>query len=639
MRPCTSPPDPEHVRLTVGAARLLRGLPDALVDALIERLTWWYVPGNEVMIEPGDAAEAIYVVLYGRAAVRSDLDRDGTITPDETVDELGPGDVVGLIAAATGVAHTEQVVAARDCELGRLGVDELWGLAGAFPGLARRLAADALELARHRLRPRLPTLTNVALVAGSAEVSLRAFGAELATALGVLEPVLFVTASSFDAAVGAGASGDDIEAWDATDRRIVAWVGEQERTHRFILYAADDDPTPWTDRVQRMADRVLVVAHAGEDPDLFGAESEVDWAHAELVLLHPADAELASGARAWADRRPGLRRVHHLRQGRPDDLRRLARLLAGRPVCLVLGGGGARGAAQIGAVAALRDAGVPIDVVGGTSAGAGIAAMVALDWDDATMQARNRHAFLTLAPFSQYAVPFHSLLRKFRVEAAARYLFGDARVEDLWIEWFGVCADLVHGERVVLRSGPLWRAVLASTALPGVLPPVVHEGRLLVDGGIFDNNPVQIMAGQHPGGFLILVDVGRAEADMVDPQLPDLPSNLAAWWARLWPFGQRPRVPTIPEILVRTMTVSRDAVQIRRLADLYVRPAVDRFGLTQFVAQEALVVIGYNATLDALAELAADEEACRTLGIDPEKIGALDRKRLRSEVQRDATSA
>jgi len=627
MRPCTTPPEPRHVRHTVRTARLLDGLPDGLIDAWIERLQWFFVPGQQSVFDVGDAAEAVYVVLYGRIVVRADLDRDGRIASDETVDELGPGDVVGLIGAATGAPHAEQATAARDTELGRLSVDDLWALAAQYPELAQRLAGHAVEQAQTRSQRLRPTLTNLVLVPASPDAPAEAFGHELATALQALEPVHYVTAAAFDEAVGSAASRDDLGDWDTVDRDVLAWVGELERTHRFILYAADAEPTPWTRRVTRMADRVLLVARASDEP-IGATPRPAGGPDADLVLLHPADTTLPENTRRWRTARPSLRRVHHVREGHPGDLQRLARLLVGRPICLVLGGGGARGAAQIGAVAALRDAGVPIDAVGGTSAGAGIAAMVAMGWDPETMAARNRHAFLTLAPFRKLALPFHSLLRKVGVEAAARYLFGDTRVEDLWIDWFAVCADLVRGEQVVLGRGEVWRAVLASTALPGVLPPVVHEGRLLVDGGIFDNNPVRVMAAQHPGGVRVLIDVGQAEAELVDPMLPELPSNLASWWKRLWPFGRRTRVPSLPELLVRTMTVSRDAAAIQRLVHLYVRPPVDLFGLTQFIAQDALVVIGYNATLDVLEELAEDPEACTALGLVPARVRSLERRVL-----------
>ena len=123
-------------------------------------------------------------------------------------------------------------------------------------------------------------------------------------------------------------------------------------------------------------------------------------------------------------------------------------------------------------MAALQRAGIPIDAVGGTSAGAGVAAMVALGWDLETMQSRFRRAFVDMAPFSGFTLPWHSLLSKYRSERSAHYLYGDVAIEDLPIRWFGVCCDLVSGRMVVKRSGPLYRAVLASTALPGVLSPV-----------------------------------------------------------------------------------------------------------------------------------------------------------------------
>jgi predicted acylesterase/phospholipase RssA len=185
---------------------------------------------------------------------------------------------------------------------------------------------------------------------------------------------------------------------------------------------------------------------------------------------------------------------------------------------------------------------------------------------------------------------------------------------------FCLSCDLLTGQMVVHRRGPLGTAILATTALPGVLPPVWTEGRLLVDGGVMDNNPVAVMRALNPGPA-VLIDVGQAEARLVEPpELPRLPPPLLAAWHRFKWFGKRVRVPTIPEIVVRTITVARPNHDVARLSDLYVRPPVDAYGLTDFRRQDELVVIGYNATLDALEARAGEPGFAKKLGVEADAL-------------------
>lgn len=631
-RPSANAPDPDHLWAVLGRSPLFGGLPEEARRRVAERLRWLYVPGGEALYRPGDPTDDLFLVVHGRLRVHLDLDRDGRIDADEVVDEVGEGGVVGDVGMLSDDPHDEWVLAVRDTEVGALRESELWALVAEHPALARRLGHHAVHRLRAAFRPALvPERVNVAIVPADPEAPLRAFAAALAEALGATDPLLYVNAERFDAELGAGTSRDDVDAWDHTDRRVVRWICEQERRHRFVLYEADGDYTPWTRRCVRMADRILVVARAGADPALTDGERNLyerrdasALVPTELVLIHPDDAALPEGTEAWLTPRPEIGRVHHVQLGQPAHLQRLARFLAGRAVGVVLGGGGARGTAQMGMIAALRDAGVPIDRVGGTSAGGGVAAMVALGWDLQTMRTRNRKAFVEMAPFQQWTVPFHSMLSKHRVEAVSRYLYGKTLIEDLWIDFFCVTCDLVAGERVVHRRGSVARAILATTALPAVLPPVVWDGRLLVDGGLMDNNPVAVMRQGHPGP-VILFDVGQAEARLIDPDATDLPNNLEAYWNRFKPFGKHARVPTIPEIVLRTMTVSRPDQDPAEGCDLYVRPEVDRYGLTDFAAQEQLVAIGYNATMAALEKLADDPARCRRLGVKPEALRELPR--------------
>jgi len=216
-----------------------------------------------------------------------------------------------------------------------------------------------------------------------------------------------------------------------------------------------------------------------------------------------------------------------------EDIHRLARFVSGRAVGLVLAGGGARGFAHIGILKALTEAGVPIDQLGGTSMGAIIAAGVAAEWDTRDLAKRLRHAFVETNPLSDYTFPLIALFRGRKVSQLLRQNFGEIRIEELPKPFFCVSSDLTSGRIHVHRSGPLWRALRASVALPGILPPVTHHGHLLVDGGVMNNLPVDVMA-QNPHGPIIASDVtGEIDLHASDDRYGERP-----WW---WLLGQRMR--------------------------------------------------------------------------------------------------
>ncbi len=161
----------------------------------------------------------------------------------------------------------------------------------------------------------------------------------------------------------------------------------------------------------------------------------------------------------------------------------------GRRVGLALGGGAARGAAHLGVLLTLQRAGIPVDVVTGTSVGAFVGAFYCaglpieemqqiatdLQWRHLVRPAWSRHGLLSFANMERFLV---------------RHL-GDRHFDDLPIPFAVMAADLETGKPLVLREGRLAPAVCASCSVPGVLIPVEWQGRQLVDGGIADNLPVR----------------------------------------------------------------------------------------------------------------------------------------------------
>ena len=140
-------------------------------------------------------------------------------------------------------------------------------------------------------------------------------------------------------------------------------------------------------------------------------------------------------------------------------------MMAGQGVGLVLSGGGARAYAHIGVVRALREAGVPLDVVGGTSMGAIIAACVAMGWDDEELENRIRRAFVETNPLGDYVLPIISLSAGKRVADRLQEHFGETLIEDLHTPFYCVCTDLISGMPYVYRAGKVREALRSTISL------------------------------------------------------------------------------------------------------------------------------------------------------------------------------
>jgi predicted acylesterase/phospholipase RssA len=384
---------------------------------------------------------------------------------------------------------------------------------------------------------------------------------------------------------------------------LVGWLHAVERDHDRVIYLPDGQDTAWSRLCLSQSDVVLLAALAQDDPSLGAVEARAlatESLRCELALLHMAE---PSGTARWLERRP-VADHHHLRSTRPGDAARLARMLTGRACGLVLGGGGARGLAHIGVIRALEEAGVPIDVVGGTSMGAIVAGLCARGMDDAervrrmTSVARNGRRLLTPT------LPLVAL-------SAGRYLDQiltehetEVPIEDLPLRFYCISANLTRAEGVVHERGPLWPAIRASLALPGIFPPVYAAGDLLIDGAAIDNVPVDVMRGRVGGGSIVAVDVSPdVEPLTVAPFGPGL-SGWRVLGRRLNPFATPQPVPGIADVLSRSTGLSQ--VRSRRAledrVDLLLRPPVAGLGVLDFKGGIALFETGYRYAAEAIAK-------------------------------------
>jgi predicted acylesterase/phospholipase RssA/CRP-like cAMP-binding protein len=581
----------------------LRDLDPQLLADLESELEPVTLRGGAVLMRAGERDDTVYVVVSGRLRVVA-----GMLEQTERVlSELGPGETIGEMALITGEPRSADVYAIRDTQLARLSKQAIERLLVRHPSAAILMLARG-PVARVRAmnsgRPRVASVATVAVVPASPAVDLDGFAERLTSGLARLGSAVRVSSATVDAALGR--TGTSQTADHAHDSQLAEWMAEQELEHRFVVYQADRSASPWSEWAIRQADHIVLVADASADPRPGPVETALlaeggRRTGRTLVLLYQA-AESPLGTARWLEPR-SLDRHLHVRASDGEDHARVARMLTGHAIGLTLGGGFARGLAHVGVLRALREAGVPVDAVGGSSMGALIAAQHLLGWDEPRML--NETARSLEKSFDDFTIPFLALKRGGKFSRLLQQFFGDVQIEDLWLPYFCTSANLNQAVLKVHSVGPLLTAVAATTRAPGVFPPIVLDGELHVDGGIINNVPVDVMAKTVNLGPVIGVDVSPPHQLHRVTNYGDDISGWQAIWNRFNPTREkRAYRPSILLILMRLIEFGGIAYRVRVAdqADLYISPDVLRFRRNDFHRAPEIVEAGYTATRAALAE-------------------------------------
>jgi len=573
--------------------RFLGRLPSAQLRAFAARLARVDVPAGTLLYRQGDVSDSMHFVVTGRLEVRV-RDRHGD---QRLVAQLSAGDCVGELSLLTGEPRAADVLVTRDAMLARVARDDYEAIIARYPEAGLDIARYALRTLQQGSTEFVPKVRSIALVPLAPGVPIAEFGRRLELAL-----LRFGSTSYLDSSVARsrrpaamrGAPMAD-EAYDTFVDRLLDGA---ERARRFVICEADAQPTAWTRKCVAHADRVLFVADAAHPPQrtsiedaLLAAEHGAAQAPKELVLLHSSRRVTPSGTAAWLAPREAYRHSHVAWEGN-RDFDRLARLVSGHAVTLVLGGGGARGLAQIGVIRAIREAGIPIDAVGGTSIGAIIGALVALGWMDEQILQSCKHAFVDDRPLDDFTIPVFSLLSGRKLARTLHHHIGDVDIEDLWQPYFCVSSNLSESRLQVHHTGRLWQAMQASAALPGLLPPTIFGGQLHVDGGVLDNLPVGVMK-RFIGGNTIAVEATVKVEYSVD--IGEFPSPLDYVRSRLSRRG-RHWLPTLPSLLIKSTLLggAGGRSELREGVDLHVNPPVRQFGFLEWDAIYPIVDAGYT---------------------------------------------
>ncbi len=548
-------------------------IDDDGLDQLSRAVHRQHIPANEWLFHMGDPSDAIYVIDSGRFAA---------VGPDgQVIREMASGDSIGDLGVITGTARSAGIQALRDSVVWRIAADTFTEVLAKTPKLQSamlRAMAGMLRESRSANISRGPRVVGVlstgdAVAVPIVDAIVTRLGSHGQTA--VVAPPVETTAAAHN-------YGELVEAFSET-------LDRAERSNDWVLVVADRGSGDlWRRYVVAQSDRLVVLVDQRHPPEALDPPVTQGPVHLVTCMVEPDP--------SWWDL---LQPVSH-HPANDDGIGALARRIAGRSLGLVLAGGGARGLAHFGVYEELTRAGVVIDRFGGTSAGALAAAAFALGMDARDATAAARKFIAESRPLSDYTIPAIALTRGRRVDRLVEGFFGSTLIEHLPRGFFSVSADMITGDQIIHRRGLLWVAVRASISIPGLLPPMQHGEQLLVDGGLLNNLPADVMCADQDGE-VICVDLRQTFVPSKGFGL--LPAKLQPpGWVRRFLTGTDVALPPLQETLLRTVDLAASSGNLRQLPRVaaIIEPDVSAIGPLEFKNIDAALDAGRIATRAAL---------------------------------------
>jgi predicted acylesterase/phospholipase RssA len=278
-----------------------------------------------------------------------------------------------------------------------------------------------------------------------------------------------------------------------------------------------------------------------------------------------------------------------------NGLERLLHDLRGVRVGLALGGGGARGMAHLGVLKALEQAGIVVDMIAGTSVGAMTGIIYASGLDPAygagqfAADLRPSWIFRHLARGGHWYLLYK--YRRGQFDPMLRKYLHDRKLEQLALPCLAITVDLVGANYLVRERGDAVHAILESINLPVLSVPICRNGQALVDGGLVNNIPADVLVSMGCN-FVIAVSVTAK----VEKQFCDMTADKPT---------KRGKTPTILQTLLRSLLVQNHSLNAHGIqpADVVIEPDVAGYDLAEFVRAKEFAAIGEAAALEQIPKI------------------------------------
>lgn len=491
------------------------------------------------LFRQGDKENTLFIVLSGR--FRALTEKDGTT---QILGDIGEGEPIGEFALFTENPRTASVMAIRKSLVLQIQANEYMDLVAKIPVFASVLTKFVIDRLQRNIfeQNKSSPPKNIVVLNLQKENSLKPWIEDVKKCFQDQQVPIQVY---FPESAG-----------EFVDEAIFQEM-EQHEGLNFLI--CDDSDESWSHQCLIYSDLIIVATDFYANPGLYEIEKNLELYSQNilnkklyLLLLHPENGPKPANTASWL--KPRQLSLHiHFRHQNEKDKRRFCRIVTNKGVGLVLGGGGTKGYAHFGVMRALRDAGIEIDFLGGTSAGAIYGILMShADFDFRKIDQIGKDSADSKMFSKDMDLPIISFMTGRKIKKFFVNLFRDDHMEDIWVNSYCVSTNFSRATSQVHKEGLIWKRILASISIPGIFPPVVIDNELHVDGAVFDNLPVETMY-SFPVGHIIAVALAGFTAKKVD--FDETPSSWAVLWDKI--LNQKKyKALSLSSILFNSLTIN-----------------------------------------------------------------------------------
>lgn len=573
-------------------SKLFAELDRASCEALLPKLEKLSLKQGEILFNQGDSSDCLYILVEGQLIAT-------LLTPEGKQKIIGTverGETVGELGALSSQPRSLTIKAAVDSHILKFPREEFEKFGRDQPKFISRVVELVINRSQNTLKliSQKRLYQHIAIVRGDDRVGFDKFIEKLKENFHEDAHYVFI---------------DNIR-----DYSLLKIIDDEEHAHVSVIFILNQE---------NFNDLQIKINHIGGiyvivDGDYQGKLNDFALrilnrqqtpftTQYELVLMHRDYIKNPTNTLSWLQQ-ADFTLHHHIRYSDNIAYQRLLRFMEGKAVGVVLGGGGGKGWVSLGVIQALMEANIPIDAVGGTSVGSAVAACYAtfLTYE------KIRDAYLRLVHsnkkmFSLYNLswPLISLTSAKRNTEMLKEVFQDAKIEDLWVPYFSIAVNLSTGKEVVHHQGLVWERIRASAAIPGVVPPMVLDGELYLDGGLLNNLPVDHMRALL-GDDACIVAVSLTGTSEKIPRYsfpPIIPFHVGL--LRKLRLGYKDYVfPQFVNTFLQSLLVGASAKETanQMKADILICPDLNKFRVLDINEKKQLILteIGYQAMREQL---------------------------------------
>lgn len=576
----------------------------SLDDATLKKLKFdkIYLRKNKILFHQGELSGSVYILVFGKLAnILKIEDKE-----EKIIGTIQMGETVGELSALSHEPRSMTTKALENSILLKLSSNSFRALCKEYPTLLIGAMDVLVERSRHLVKilgGKNPRKKHAVIIPANKKISLHLFFQKLNDYVQKTPGVTLLS--------------DDNPRYQDKNHSLTTLqqlVDDTEKENEVILYVLNSYETLLAKVCFKKIDLVYIVGNSWTTPSISRTTLEKikpndlqNNRKTELILIHEPTDRLPQHTSKWL-KLAHFDLHHHIRIDQDKDWQRMLRFIQGQAIGVVLGGGGVRSWAHIGALKALMEAGIPIDAIGGTSGGAVIAGYYAIHetYEDPRGVLKKLSAIarktVSLCNITWPAISFFSGKSYTREQ---KKIFSNTKIEDLWLPYFCISCNLSHSIQAIHRNGHLWKKVRSSTAVPGIFPPVVIRGELHLDGGLLNNLPVDAMKkiiGNK--GTIIAVELTRNGKDQKEYNFPAI---LTFWQTMLAKLGfayKEYRFPNFVDTFLNSLLAGSYVKQTENslAADVLISPDLTQYRLLQATEQQEreLTILGYRAAVKAI---------------------------------------